>query len=156
LSFIPAIGFAGLAAGAGVFKAANQFQQGRDEQAAFDQNAEIERQKADQARTRGKLNEFRRQKDLKRKIGRQRQAFAGAGVNINTGSPLEIMIDDLQNGILEIEIGKFNDEIDARGFESAAEQEQFKGRVARRTRSTQAVGSLLQTAGTLGKSLIGG
>ena len=155
MSAIPAMAYSGIQAASGIASAFGAYQQGKQEQQAYNQNAEVSEQSAEAARVRAKLNEYQKQKVANQQIGTQRAVYAKSGVNINTGSPIDVMIEDLSNAYLDIEIDNYNNEVAARGFQSEADNLRFYGKQAKNAGMGKAGLTLLQTAGNLAKTRIG-
>ena len=139
LAAISAIG-----TGVGIF---GQLQQGkeREEQARF--NARLAEEEAALILVGGELNEFRQRKQLGTAIGEQISGFAKAGVQF-TGSPLNVIADSIANAELEIAIGKFNIEQEARLKGSEAEEFRFAGKQAKVLAQTRAFSTLLSAGST--------
>jgi hypothetical protein len=141
-------------AGAGI-SAYGSYKEGELEQQAYERNAKGLQEAADSARLKGKLNEFQKLRVMRQQIGEQRAVYAKAGVNINTGSPLDVMVNDMSNAYLDIAIDNYNNELAARELESRAANERTAGSAAKSAGTMKAGLTLLQTAGSLGKYTIG-
>ena len=130
----------------GGITAFGQFKEGQEAKEAADFNAQIAEQEAGLVRQGAALNLYRQRKQLDIVTGRQVAGFARAGVSVATGTPLDVVADSISNAELEIDIGQFNAEQEARLRESRAKELRRTGRQAARIGTTQAVGTLLTTA----------
>ena len=135
---------------AGGAKAFGQYQQGQQQNEAYNYNADIYRQKADATRASSTLSEIQQKKILAKRIGEQTAAYAAAGVNPMTGSPVDTLVDSLSNGYLDMAISKYNDEVAARGNESAAAMAEYAGAQAKRSGVAAAGLSLLEAGAAYG------
>ena len=139
MSWLPVIG--------GVVDAVGSITSGISANNAAKYNAQISEQQAGAERESAKLTEYQKRKEIKQVIGSQQFAYARSGVNPMTGSPLTVMLDSLSNAELDIAIGNYNSETQARRYESEAEMSRWKGRQAVYSGYSQAGSTLLKTAG---------
>lgn len=81
------------------------------------ENAKYEQVRADDARARGQQESA----DLRRRMnvfaGKQRSAFAGSGVTVDTGSPLDVLSDVYTLGLTDVFNTQDNAEREAYGYE---------------------------------------
>jgi hypothetical protein len=77
-------------AGTGV-QAYGQYQAGQDQASAQDYNAEVDRNEALAAKDKATQDEILSRERSRRIIGMQRAAYGKAGVDISTGTPLDVM-----------------------------------------------------------------
>lgn len=138
----------------GGLKAFGEYQTGKQMQSAYNYNADIFEQKAEATRQSAALQEIQQRKQLAKDIGYQQTAYAGSGVAVGTGSPLDTMVDSLSNGYMNIAINKYNNEVAARGNESAAAMSRYEGSQARREETSKAALTLLQGATTYGEKML--
>lgn len=113
---------------------------------AYDYNAAIAREKAKAASYSGELTTFQQEKNLESLIGRQRAQYAAAGVKVDTGSPLDVMVDTLAKGHLDMAITKYNDSLAVRSYEAEAAMNEYTKRQTRRESLLQAGVSLFKGA----------
>ncbi len=124
--------------GTGV-SAYGEYQGGKQIQSTQNYNAALADQNAAVVRESGALTEYQKKKNLEAQVGRQTAQYAASGINVNQGSPIDVMTDTLSKGYLDIAIDKFNTELTARGYESKANQDRRAGAAARKE-STLAAG----------------
>ena len=152
-------GLAALSLIGGGLTAWGQIKSGQEEKSAADYNAAIAESEAGLIRANAALNLYRQRKQLQTVTGRQVAEYARAGVSVGTGTPLDVVADSISNAELEIDIGQFNLEQEARFRESQAKELRRTGRQAQRLATTRGIGTLLMTgveAGTrIGKEKIG-
>jgi hypothetical protein len=138
---------AGAALVGGGIAAFGQIQEGKQAQEAQNFNASISEQEAGLTRENAILNEYRERKALRKGVGSMISGYAGSGVSVSTGSPLDAIADSIANAELDISLNKYNSEAEAKLKESEAMQMRKYGTQAR-TGSYYKAGSTLLTAGT--------
>ena len=99
--------------------AMGQMQAGNQAASAHGYNAKVALQRADATRTSGALSEYQMKKRHAIVMGNMVAMSAKSGVSF-TGSPIMVMKDSLANANLEVMIGRYNTEVEARGYESQA------------------------------------
>lgn len=104
-----------------------QFIGARQETEVGDFNAGIFRQKAQAERSSQDLLEQQKRRITKSQIGTQIALFAKSGVKL-TGSPIDLLTEDLTNAEMDIAIDQYNSEIVARGFETEARLEKVRAK----------------------------
>lgn len=152
---IPAIAYAGMQAVGGAVSAYGSYQQGKQEQKAYDYNAQIAERSAEAARIRAKLNEYQKMKAAKTQVGFERGIYAKAGVAVDTGSPLDAMVESLSNAYLDIAIDSYNNKITENQATSEASMSRYYGKQAKSAGMFKAGMTLLETAGNFQKTRIG-
>lgn len=150
-----AAAFTGVSAAGGIMSAFGQYKAGKQEQTAYEYNATLSGQNAAAIRASEKLNQQLKTKQLRADIGEQRAAYAGRGVRVDTGSPIDVMVNSLSNGYMDMAIDKYNSEVAARSAEAQGEMYRFYGKQAASAGKYAAIGSLLQTAGSFGGKFVG-
>ena len=136
---------AALALIGGGVSAFGQYQEGVESKKAADYNAMIAESEAGLIRANAALNLYRQRKRLQAVTGAQIAGYAKAGVSVGTGTPLDVVADSISNAELEIDIGQFNLEQEARLKESYAKELRRTGRQAERMGITKGIGTLLET-----------
>jgi hypothetical protein len=129
--------------------------QAADYNARQDQyNSDLQGKQAQDARDRGAAAAADSLKDTSRRIGEGRVAWAGSGVDLNSGSAALWETDALKAGLSDAEAIKYNAEQQALGFEgqaynsrASANLNRARGSNAIRAGNTQAASSLLAGAG---------
>ncbi|HSW00026.1 MAG TPA: hypothetical protein VLI39_07630 [Sedimentisphaerales bacterium] len=155
-----ALGWASLAAAAGgtALGVVAQARASNAENAAAEYNAQINARNAAMAQmqaadaiTRGKQEELQYRQRVAKFIGSQRGAYAAAGVQVDTGSPLAAQMDTAATGELDALTIRSNAEREAWGYQGQALNYKDQSYLAKRQKagSGLAVGSTLLT-GTAG------
>lgn len=148
--------------GSGVLAAGGAIKQGRAQkaqdnyQAAVDRNnATIAGWQADDAQRRGHIEEQRQRLATSRLAGAQRAGMASNGVEITSGSPLDVLTDTAMLGELDALTIRSNAEREAYGARvqgsnlmAQSSLTRMAGRNAQTAGYISAAGSLLSTAGT--------
>ena len=130
--------------------------QGRAAQQQADLQAEIFRREAERERlvSKGEASDFARQS--RRLLARQRALAGGSGVQIGTGTPLELSVDTAEEAEFQRLKILSGGEADVSRLLSRAALEREKGRAARRAGFIRGGSLLLRGAGqTFGKSSTG-
>ena len=148
MSFINAQTANILGAVSGLVSGIGQMRQAKNETVTGDFNAQVDEQRAQAERASAVLLEGQKRKIMKTQIGAQVASFANSGIKMS-GSPIDVMLDSIENAEMDIAIDNYNSEISARGFETDARQ----GRIAAQQRSSlktgSAAGTFLSTAAGL-------
>jgi len=105
-------------------------------------NAAVAEQEAEQTMIGARLVEVQKRRQLRQDIGEQVAGYARAGVTF-TGSPIQVMVNDLANAELDIAIGNYNSEIQAQSLRSEAEISKMQARQSLYQGVTQVSGTLL-------------
>lgn len=118
-------------------------QSGNSQKDAAKYNAEMERRKADDALQRG-ADESAVKRDEARKVGAaQREAFSMSGVDVNTGTPLDLLTETAGLGELAALKTLNNARREAWGYRAQAGLDEFQGSAAQRTGYLNAAGTIL-------------
>ena len=166
---MPAIAAGAALIGGGV-QAVGQYQAGQDARKQANYNAQIAQQEGWMIKHSGEreadiigqnqvLNEYRQRKQQAYDAGAMTAGYAGAGVKVGTGSPLNAMVDSLANSELEIAIGawnaktqadtvRYNAKMGMMNKNSQAEMLKKYGQSAATNSLFQAGGTLLQSGST--------
>lgn len=103
-------------------------------------DARIESGKVEEQRHRYKIADFK---------GKQQAAFGASGVDVSSGSPVDILSDTAAVGELDALTIRNNAEADAFSLRVAGQGEALKGKLAKRQGFGNAVGSILTTSGSI-------
>lgn len=125
-------------------------EEGQQASGAYSYNANIATQQAIAVRNRSAITQFEKQKNLESLVGEQRAQYAGSGVKVDTGSPLDVMTDTLSKGYLDKAISAYNDEIAARAYESEAAMEKYTAKQVKRESLLKAGLGLIGAASEFG------
>lgn len=107
-------------------------------------NATIAERQAQDAEQRGRVEEQRQRIQNARLAGTQRTAFAGAGVDLGSGSPLDVLMDTRQLGELDALTIRSNAAREAYGFRTQSSN------LMAQSALTQRAGQNAQAAGAVG------
>lgn len=110
----------------------------------FEYNAAILRQRAEQVRQGATIDIERQRRMARRHLGTQRAAYAAAGVKLE-GSPLEVMVADAAELMLDQEITRYNSESQISAYETDARNAERQAEVIRKAGKTNVGSTLLST-----------
>jgi len=134
---------AALALIGGGVSAFGQLKEGIETKKAYDYNAQIAQQEAEIVRQNAALNLYRQRKQAAEITGEQIAGYAKRGVSVTTGSPLDVVADSIANAELEIQIGQWSSEQEARRKESEAKMLKYYGKEELNLSRIKAAGTLL-------------
>lgn len=117
--------------------------QGDFAQKQYEANARISDEKAKEAIKRGNKNSFQHAKKVKQVIGSQRAKLAAAGIDVNSGSAMDIQLETAEYGLDDAETIKNNAWKEAWGFEVDAVNQRAQGEMSNLTARHQANNTLL-------------
>jgi hypothetical protein len=143
---IPWITLALTAAG-GAYQYHAQRQAGKYEQDVAEQNAQIARQGAADARARGQEEAGQQRMKTRRFIGAQKAAIAASGIDPTTGSALDTLSESAAFGELDALTIQNNASREAWGYQTQATGFLNEGRLARSRGRQRGYATLLTTAG---------
>jgi len=114
------------AIGTGI-NAFSQYQAGQSQQQASEFNAQLAELAGKDALSRGEEQASRIRGDTDRLIGAQRAGYAAAGVALDEGSPLDVMVGSRRLSEEDIRTTRLNAGREAWGYKSQAEQFRRQG-----------------------------
>lgn len=123
---------------------------GKQQQAAYNLNADLSTMQAAATGNAAALNEFKKNKLLLSVIGSQQAAYGARGVDTISGSPIDVMTNDLANGKLDIAIDNYNYDVAKKQYEHQAVVSRYYGETAKSSGDMAAGTSLLKTAADFG------
>lgn len=149
---------------AAAVSAYGQYQAGKAQESASEYNAQVQEQNARVAEQYAKAAEARgddearqRRIDADRMASRQMAVLAAKGIDISTGTPLDILGDTAMYGELDAQTIKYNaaleayqQRVTASNALSSAELSRMEGRQAAKAGNMQAVGTLIGGAAKAG------
>lgn len=135
----------GLTVAGGVSTAYGQDQAGRLNQKVLNANAQIADWQADDALARGKTDADKQRSKTRQHIGSQRARLAAQGIDIESGSALDIQLDSAGLGEVDARIIENNGARESWGYRMQATDSRTRGKIARYEAKQQAVGTLLTT-----------
>lgn len=132
-----------MTAGSTAFSAYSQKQQGDYQAAVAEQNAEALERSAADASIQGVAQGEQQRNRYKGLIGQQVTSAAGAGLDVSTGSPLDIFSETAELGEFDAQVVESNARRSAYGLRSQAVGQRQQGRLARSAGRNQAFSTLL-------------
>ena len=127
--------------------AASQYQQGQNQKKVANWNADLQTQNAADARAKSEEDAKDRLRQAESLKGKQRLAYAAAGVDITTGTPLDTMMQTARDAEMDaINIRKQGD-LTARNYYSDAEILRYQGKSGAQAATIGAGATILQGAG---------
>lgn len=124
-------------------------QEGNMEAQLFGRNAEIAEEMGRDAVARGREEELRQQFRIRTLTATQRSAFSGQGVDINVGSPRDVVQSDYRVGQFDALRIRENAAREALGFEHQAEIFRMQGEMARTVGRNKAKSARYESLSTL-------
>lgn len=91
----------------GVLGAFGAMQSGQAQAAAFERNAQIDKENAGQAAFAAEADASRQQTAMRRRMATARNAAAASGVDIASGSPLDVMADIAAESALDVAVTRW-------------------------------------------------
>lgn len=104
---------------------------------------------ADSVLDAGKVAEQSHRTSVTNLKGQQKTGFAASGVDIGSGSPVDILSDTAAFGELDASTIRHNAELDAYGLRVKGESERLQGKLSKRSGFGNAAGTILTTAGSV-------
>ena len=144
-----AIASMALTAGAGVYSASAQRAAGKYEQQVAERNATIADQQAEQAKQIGNIDEERQLRRVRAALGSQRAALAANGIDVNSGTALDLQAETAGFGAADALNLRSNALREAWGFNVEATNQRNSGRAARAQGRNAAIGTMLTTASSV-------
>lgn len=145
---IIAAGAAALATAGQAVSTISAVRQSNFEARVADRNAQMERQSAQDAIERGRVEDARYQKQLSQRMGAQRAALAANGIDLSFGSAADFLTDTAVIGQEDSATIRENAMRETRGFEISAANYQGQASAARSRATGQAIGGALSTVST--------
>lgn len=139
------VGIATSLIGAGV-SGYSQYQQGKQQDQAAETNAKISSMQAKDAADRGAIEERNVRNNTRALIAQQRVALAANGIDISSGTPLNLQAEAAGLGEVDAVTARTNSLRQAWGFDSEAANLRAKGKSARQAGMVGAAGTLLSGA----------
>jgi hypothetical protein len=124
-------------------------QQGTFEQQAYDRNAQLADLQAADAVRRGEITAQQRGREVRASIGDARASYAGQGVALDAGSPLDVQSDIASLGALDIATIRNNAAREAWGFSTQAADLRSRGILAKAGADMSALGLRADSINTL-------
>ncbi len=129
----------------GVSQAQQQEEEGAVQQQIANYNAGVAEMQASDAQRRGIMEAGERRTQTRQQIGRQRTAIAGSGVDVSSGSALDIFADTAAYGELDAQTIQSNAMREAYGYRTQSSNQQFQGGLARQAGQNRSQSTLLTT-----------
>ena len=125
------------------YSASAQMQAGRQQQSIANRNADLTEAQAVQAQQQGEQQIMQVRRRTRQIIGKQRAAFAGNGIDLGTGAPVDVAADTEAASQIDQATIRTNVALAAWGFKTQANNERFGGKVARIDANNQATATLI-------------
>ena len=139
-------------AAAGAYSADASKNMGRYQQQVAEQNAELSEFKAQQAATIGSVQEERMRSRARQMVGQQRAAIAANGVEVGSGTALDLVSETALFGEEDALMTRFNAMNEAWGLRAQAVDYRNEGRAARTRGQNEATGTYLTTGANMASS----
>lgn len=136
-----------ITAGAALYGAYAQNEAGRQQQKIANRNAELLDASAADAIQRGEEQARQVKRQARSLRGRQRAAAAGGGVDVNSGTALDLQEETTALGEIDAATLRKNAFREAWGIRMQASNQREAGAFAKRTGRNQAIGTLIGGAG---------
>lgn len=134
----------------GIISGIGAQQQAQAQANAANYNAAVARNAAVFAQQQGEVNAQANDRKTAAMIGRQRAVYAAGGLDVNSGSPLDIQSDTAQFGRLNSLTIRNNAARQAYGYEANANLDEASASNYESAGNTALIGSLIGTAGSVG------
>jgi hypothetical protein len=151
--FDPVTMLASVAALGSVTSAVGQISSGMAQQNAADYNAAVNRNNAIQATQAAGQQSVVAQQETNQKLGQQAAAYGASGVDVNTGSPVDVMMNTAAKGRLDAMTLRYGGQVTALGDLQAATLAKYEGAEAATSADLGAGTTLLTGAGSTAKAL---
>ena len=132
-----------LMAGKSAVNAYSSYQSGQSEKQAADYNAKMMEQSAQDTIQRGADSAAEHRQKVKKMISSQVVGYAASGVDPNTGTPLDVGVETAGMGELDALRIVNNAQREAWGLNTQASLVRYRGKMAGRAGTMNAVGSIL-------------
>ncbi len=136
-----------LTAGSGLFSAYQANQQGKFQNRVAQQNARNLEASADDASRRGIAEGENQRNRYQNLIGQQVTSTAASGLDVTSGSPLDIFAETAELGEFDAQVIESNARRQAYGLQSEAAGQRAQGRMARTAGRNRAFSTLLASGG---------
>lgn len=133
------------------YAAYTQREAAKDEQKMMEYQAKLAEREGGLAESQARREADAHRKAVRRLIGTQRAKLAASGVDIGSGSPLELFAQTAYDGEMDAQDIIYAGKISKNTMSLRAEMSRFRGRVAMVQGQRQAIGTLASgTAGAMG------
>lgn len=116
--------------------------EGENKAIAYEYNAKVARQNAVIARQQGVAAVEAQQRQAARAIGSAMASYGASGVQMDVGSPVDVLVDSARMAELDKLTTRYNYELKARGYEADSKLNLMEGRAARTSSLFGALGSI--------------
>lgn len=137
-----------MAAGTGL-KAFGQVKAGNEQDKMFHRNADIADWQAQDALTRGQIDEKKMRRRTEQVIGGERVSMAAQGLDVNKGSALDAQADAAYLGELDVATIRTNAKKEAWGYKTQADDLRYRGKLAKKEGDMGAFNTILGGAGSM-------
>lgn len=133
--------------------AVGAIRQGQATAAAQDYNTKIAQQNAESARLQGNAADEALARDQRRRIGAAEAAFGAAGVDLGSGSPVDVLADMTRSAMQDRLTQKYNYKLRALGYSDQAALDQSSASNARTSSYLMAGADLAQGGYTVARDV---
>lgn len=133
---------------AATVSAVGAVRQGQAAKAAADYNATIANQNAQAAAAQGEAASEQQARESERKMGSAMAAYGASGVQMGSGSPMDVLADVARSSELDRQTTVYNYKMRGLGFQDQAGLDIAQGENASSAGYLTAMGALFQGAGT--------
>lgn len=130
----------------GIMSAWGDYTQGVQQNKAYQYNADLAMQKAQETRAAEALHQTQMERKKDAMLGTQTAQYAGRGIQADQGSPVDVMIDTASQWNLDMATSQYNAEVAARGLEDQAAMDRYYGRQAKSEADAKGNMQLFSTA----------
>ncbi len=146
---------AAVTAGAAIYTADQQKEQGKANAALMENNARLDRDRAAAEQAMGDRESEQQLWRTRALLGQQRAAIAANGLDAGIGTPAELLGETAMFGEADAQTIRMNAARNAWGFNASALDKQNQGRLSKWSGKSQATGTLLSGLASTG-STVGG
>lgn len=122
-------------------KVFGSFIEGENKASAYKYNAAVARQNAEIARQQGIAAVEAQQRDAARRIGAATAAYGASGVQMDVGSPVDVLVDSARNAELDRLTVQYNYALKALGYQQQEKLDLFGAKAARTSALFDALGA---------------
>jgi len=134
-------------AAGGLLSAGAEQQAGEANASIQANNAALARYQAKDALRRGAIDEQQLKQRIGQIIGSQRAAYAGGGLALDSGTPLDVALDTARTGALDVAQIRVNAANEAFGYRQRARAFEFQSDLSKKSGTQAALGTLLGSSG---------
>jgi hypothetical protein len=147
MAFIPLVAYAAVAAVGAAVTAVASISSGIAQQNAAEYNAQVDKNNAEQAQEAAGAQASVVEQQAAEKVAAQKAAYAASGVDVNTGTPVDVLTSTAASGKLDALTVRYGGQVRALGDQQAGTLAEYTGSQAAVAGDLGGASSLLQGAG---------